>query len=213
VVPDGNSYERLPLQVVLKMLSEKHVWPGLSSRQTRLWYFDANFPYSKIMRATAWFGLPLPGFHSHLADVESQLEKYSKFINEELLPMLEEASTDNVQVFYKGPVLTEREVFLAVRHDAYYAIGSFLFVCIYMCFHLHSPILTILGMGIVILSFPIGLVFFRMTGNTEMPIINMARNAREAHMMYDLANIKPDLKHNFVFEHWKHNSTERYNRC
>jgi predicted RND superfamily exporter protein len=105
-------------------------------------------------------------------DVDRQKQEYANFVSAELFPLLEEASTDNVQILYTGPVLTDHEVFLAVRQDTYFAIGSLLFVWLYMSVHLRTPILALLGMGVVALSFPMGLVFFRMFGYSEMAIIN-----------------------------------------
>jgi hypothetical protein len=172
VVPDGKSEKRLPIEPLIRKLGEEQVWKGISGRQARDWYFDAKFPDSQTMRARSWFGLPFAGFDSHLADVEAQKEVYLDFIDNELLPMLEEASTDNVEIFYMGPVLTDHEVFLSVRQDTYWSIGSIIFVWVYMSVHLRAPHLAFLGMGIVALSFPMGLVVFRMFGNEQMAIIN-----------------------------------------
>ena len=72
-------------------------------------------------------------------------------------------------------------VTLVVREDTYFSVGSIILVWIYMSLHLRTgfgahytqaPLLAFLGMAIVALSFPVGLVFFRMSGNDQMAIIN-----------------------------------------
>jgi hypothetical protein len=174
VVPDGKNDKRLPTKAIVQKMSEEQVWQGITGVQARTWYFDAEFPSSKIMRTHVWFGLPLRGFDNHLVDIDAQKQEYRNFVENELLPLLEEASTDSVQILYTGPVLTDHEVFLAVRQDAFLSIGSLLFVWLYMSAHLRTPILALLGMGVVALSFPMGLAFFRIFGYDQMAIINFS---------------------------------------
>eukprot|EP00929_Paragymnodinium_shiwhaense_P118382 TRINITY_DN90300_c0_g1_i1.p1 TRINITY_DN90300_c0_g1~~TRINITY_DN90300_c0_g1_i1.p1 ORF type:complete len:1938 (+),score=383.34 TRINITY_DN90300_c0_g1_i1:179-5992(+) len=173
VMPNGRSEERNDVDAVVSAMAMSETWPQLGNEDhARLWYFDRKFPNSKLMRIRAHFGLPLEGFRSHLEDFDAQTELYRKFIEEEVYPLLSTASTENVKVYYDGPVLKGHEVFLVILGDAKKAGASLVLVYTYMAVYTKAPLVALLGMCTVIMSIPLGTVFYAALGHDTLPAIN-----------------------------------------
>lgn len=166
VYPNGASSELDNVSAVLKAMAEP------IDGSTRLWYFDEDFPHSRVMRSRARFGRPLPGFLDS-SDPTTQDRLYKDFVKDELHPLLVDASTKNVKIRYGGDVLTEYETMLLLIADGTKGLVSLVLVYIYMAIYTRAPLVAAMGMLTILLSIPLGVVFFAVCGNPSLPAINL----------------------------------------
>eukprot|EP00930_Biecheleria_cincta_P069571 TRINITY_DN5729_c0_g1_i1.p1 TRINITY_DN5729_c0_g1~~TRINITY_DN5729_c0_g1_i1.p1 ORF type:complete len:1828 (-),score=246.14 TRINITY_DN5729_c0_g1_i1:262-5436(-) len=171
--PDGLGSEMHSVPMVMSAMSEPTKWRQLTGVNGRLWYFDHNFPKSKHMRSKFWFGTPFEGYSTRVDRREEQVGKFSDFVNKELYPVLKDASTANIKVYYQGGTLEGVQVVEAVTTDALLALLSLVLVYTYMSSYTKAPLLAMFGMMTVLLGIPVGTVLFVMFGHVEFPIINL----------------------------------------
>jgi predicted RND superfamily exporter protein len=87
-------------------------------------------------------------------------DEYRAFIVDEVYPTLRSAEDDlrHVRVYYYGSVLTGHEVALTLHQDLMWAIGSFLFVLLYLRLHTRSALVSICALLLVTVAVPLAYV-------------------------------------------------------
>eukprot|EP00439_Symbiodinium_sp_Y106_P045782 s258_g5.t2 len=152
ITPNGRGEHLLPIQAILANLGTSNSYFvdryfGVSSGQLKS-ALEGN-----ITRSVLRFGLPLRGFQN--TEDHRQAEMFGEFVRDQLRPYLIEASSEKLRVYFYGDQVTQLEVESAVWHDATYAIGSLLFIFVYLVFYLRSVVLTVMALFCIALSFPI----------------------------------------------------------
>lgn len=94
------------------------------------------------------------------AGLQGIKDEYRQFIKEEVYPVLQDAKDDlqHVRVYYYGTVITQHEVELTLHEDLMWAIGSFLFVLLYLRLHTRSTLVSICSLLLVTISVPLAYV-------------------------------------------------------
>jgi hypothetical protein len=131
--------------------------------------FSMSNPSSKVTRMTVNFGSPLKGFKNQL-DGETggmgagkQTKKFETWAKS-LKPKLDEAETkykNSVEVLYFWPLITFQEILNVLLHDGLLALGSVMFVGVYLHIHTGSSFLAATGMFHIFMSFGLGFFIYR----------------------------------------------------
>lgn len=170
ITPNGRGEHLLPIQAILANLGTSNSYFvdryfGVSSGQLKS-ALEGN-----ITRSVLRFGLPLRGFQN--TEDHRQAEMFGEFVRDQLRPYLIEASSEKLRVYFYGDQVTQLEVESAVWHDATYAIGSLLFIFVYLVFYLRSVVLTVMALFCIALSFPISYACYCFVyGHGKMIAIN-----------------------------------------
>jgi hypothetical protein len=126
----------------------------------------------QVTRFTINFGQPLPGF-KNTSDGENtgggfgasglQTSKFTKFAEKLKVKVdeLQEQYKDEVDILYFWPLVTFAEILNVLVHDALLAVGSVMFVGIYIHFHTGSSFLAACSMFHIFMSFPLAFIVYR----------------------------------------------------
>ncbi|CAL1535386.1 unnamed protein product [Lymnaea stagnalis] len=149
------------------------------NHETFYYYVDEkiNKTYQKshLLRTEILFGAPLQGFPC-VGDQtkKDQDDKFRNFVVT-YINLLSKASTDKVQVLYGGNEIFDYEVTMSFWSDVRLAIISLVAIFLLMLVLSLSLFLTVVGVVIIALSFPISLFFYRVVfGIDALGILNGA---------------------------------------
>mmetsp|Transcript_10836 Transcript_10836/g.37989 ORF Transcript_10836/g.37989 Transcript_10836/m.37989 type:complete len:1733 (-) Transcript_10836:105-5303(-) len=83
---------------------------------------------------------------------------YQEFLTKELYPTLVEAKSTKLEIVWDGDSLSSQEIFLALTSDTLKAIGSAVFIVVYLTLHTGSPLLSCGAIFLSMLSIPVAFV-------------------------------------------------------
>lgn len=142
-------------------------------------FFDKNFNLSsKHSTATVILypiGCPLEGFTSctDLVQKKKQFEIVADFVLHDMQPILQNTYPGQLDCYYGARELVEQIVKSTLISDLYLAIGTFVFLYLFICFHLNSVFLATMGMFHMILCFPATYyVYHVLLGIPKMGLMN-----------------------------------------
>ncbi|CEM39628.1 unnamed protein product [Vitrella brassicaformis CCMP3155] len=124
------------------------------------WYCDKSFDDGRCLNGRTEFAT--------IGDKET----YDRAAGKALLPLLQGASWPGVRVLYSGDGVTAAEVREEVWGDVWLAVGSLLFVLVYLALHTWSLLLSTCGLVMVLTSVPLAYVLFVWLGPDQMMILN-----------------------------------------
>jgi hypothetical protein len=114
------------------------------------------------------FGLPLEGYSSpdnRRKEHEAEAGAFSVWMVSEVLAKeraaMKEAGGPLETLYFGGSAIFESMVQENLRGDAMFAVGSIVFVLLYLWFHTMSLFLAALGMLHIVLSFPVSFFFLQ----------------------------------------------------
>ncbi|KAK0061144.1 patched domain-containing protein 2 [Biomphalaria pfeifferi] len=135
---------------------------------------NKTYPKSQMLRTEILFGAPLHGFCSADKTKKEEDDKFRNFVVT-YINNLSHASTDKVHVLYGGNEIFDYEVTTTFWNDVRLAVFSLVAIFVLMLVLSLSPFLTVVGMIIIGLSFPISLFFYRVVfGINALGILNGA---------------------------------------
>eukprot|EP00928_Gymnodinium_smaydae_P030149 TRINITY_DN2248_c0_g5_i1.p1 TRINITY_DN2248_c0_g5~~TRINITY_DN2248_c0_g5_i1.p1 ORF type:complete len:1473 (+),score=369.33 TRINITY_DN2248_c0_g5_i1:379-4419(+) len=168
---DGTGLDVLQRSVLLAHLS------STSSLQDKdpLRFFPKNYrlpdmasaesePQPEALRSKFNFKLPLGSSDQGMSRVKERLweerAKYEEFIISEVFPVLERAKEtyENAHIFYSGDVIASYEINSTLFNDLKWALGSIIFVAVYIFIHTGSFMLAGCGLMIIFLAIPVAYV-------------------------------------------------------
>lgn len=100
-------------------------------------------------------GSPLPLLRKNL---DSALNTYDAFIKEDLFHAVNDKKVEETRVLFYGDVLTAYEVSRTLMLDVQWAIGSIVFVTLYLWLHSGSFLLSLASMGVIFTAVPLAYV-------------------------------------------------------
>lgn len=107
------------------------------------------------LRSTFLFGAPLPGFKTVDDRTEDQKAEFGDWLFDTYDKLLKTAGTGKVDVVYSGYGMISKAMMQTMATDASFALGSMLFVMVYIAFMTGSWWYAVMGMGQILLAFPI----------------------------------------------------------
>merc|ERR1719379_1956657 len=110
IVPFGIAESPLPVGMVAAKLAEKG----------GTWYFGHAFKRdetSPVLRSRFYFGIPLEGYESREDRYEEQQELFRIWLRDVVLPYLETASSESLQVIYAENFIRKEEIRKVVVRD------------------------------------------------------------------------------------------------
>ncbi|KAH9492822.1 Protein dispatched 3 [Bulinus truncatus] len=135
---------------------------------------NKTYPKSQLLRTEILFGVPLQGYCSGEGSKKDQDDKFRNFIVT-YIDLLSKASTEKVRVLYGGNEIFDYEVTTTFWNDVRLAVISLVAIFILMLVLSLSLFLTIVGIVVIGLSFPISLFFYRVVfGINALGILNGA---------------------------------------
>lgn len=148
------------------------------NHETFYYYVDdkINKTYQKsyLLRSEVLFGAPLAGYSCIGTEKKDQDDKFKEFVVT-YIDLLSKASTDKVQVLYGGNEIFDYEVSTTFWGDVHLAMVSLIAIFVLMLLLSLSLYLTILGVVVISLSFPMSLFFYRVVfGINALGILNGA---------------------------------------
>jgi hypothetical protein len=155
IYPYGEVERPLPVKMVAAKLAEKE----------GTWYFTQNFPKDKtssVLRVRFYFGLPLKGFESREDQYEEQQRLFRAWATDVLLPYLETASSESLQVIYVEDSIRREEIRKVVVSDGTFAFGSFVFIISVSAFQMRSVAIPLAGVVTIAMSLPLAFAVFRL---------------------------------------------------
>ena len=118
---------------------------------------------TEILRTRIYFGLPLAGYTSRHDRYEEQRAEFRTWALDVLLPFLEDASSDHLQVLYSENMIRDAEIKKVVVRDGTLASGSLLFIVIFSAFQMKSILPAVAGVFTIALSFPLAVALIPAT--------------------------------------------------
>ncbi|GFO42533.1 patched domain-containing protein 2 [Plakobranchus ocellatus] len=148
------------------------------NHETFYYYVDdkINKTYQKsyLLRSEVLFGAPLAGYSCVGDGRKDQDKKFKEFVVT-YIGLLSKVSTDKVQVLYGGNEIFDYEVSTTFWGDVHLAIVSLIAIFVLMLLLSLSLYLTVLGVVVIALSFPVSLFFYRVVfGINALGILNGA---------------------------------------
>ncbi|GFS18482.1 patched domain-containing 2 [Elysia marginata] len=148
------------------------------NHETFYYYVDdkINKTYQKsyLLRSEVLFGAPLAGYSCIGTEKKDQDKKFKDFVVT-YIDLLSKASTDKVQVLYGGNEIFDYEVATTFWGDVHLAMVSLIAIFVLMLVLSLSLYLTVLGVVVISLSFPMSLFFYRVVfGINALGILNGA---------------------------------------
>eukprot|EP01062_Namystynia_karyoxenos_P059613 TRINITY_DN51049_c0_g1_i1.p1 TRINITY_DN51049_c0_g1~~TRINITY_DN51049_c0_g1_i1.p1 ORF type:complete len:1177 (+),score=340.80 TRINITY_DN51049_c0_g1_i1:105-3533(+) len=116
--------------------------------------FGASRKLARALRAEFSFGLPIPGYPSIYEDEAKQGEVLETWIFDTYDSWLREQGTPRLDVVWTGYGMFGKYLNSIVQKDGSFALGSMVFVLIYIAFMTGSWWLAVMGMGGILMSFP-----------------------------------------------------------
>lgn len=83
---------------------------------------------------------------------------FSEFLTKELYPALVEAKSTKLEIVWEGDSLSSQEIFLALTSDTLKAIGSAVFIVVYLTLHTRSPLLSFGAIFLSMFAIPVAFV-------------------------------------------------------
>ncbi|CAG5125021.1 unnamed protein product, partial [Candidula unifasciata] len=151
----------------------------LAMTQDTFYYYvddkiNATFQESHLLRSEVLFGAPLQGYTCINEFKKDQDEKFKDFVVT-YISLLSKSSTDKVRVLYGGTEIFDYEVTSSFWSDVRLAIISLVAICVIMLVLSLSLYLTVIGIVVIGVSFPISLFFYRVAfGINALGILNGA---------------------------------------
>jgi hypothetical protein len=125
---------------------------------------DEQIPPAQALRSTFTFRLAVGLLGDSGAQVSRRKKKlgeeYKKFAEGELYDFLtsDAVKFEKTKVYFYGDHITAYEITSTLQKDSFWAIGSFLFVTMYLWFHTRSMLLSLSCLAIIFSSVPIAYV-------------------------------------------------------
>ncbi|BFZ23782.1 hypothetical protein BsWGS_26821 [Bradybaena similaris] len=151
----------------------------LAMTQDTFYYYvddkiNKTFQESHLLRSEVLFGAPLQGYNCVNELRKDQDEKFKDFVVT-YINLLSKSSTDKVSVLYGGNEIFDYEVSSSFWSDVRLAVISLVAICVIMLVLSLSLYLTVIGIIIIGVSFPISLFFYRVAfGINALGILNGA---------------------------------------
>jgi hypothetical protein len=99
-------------------------------------------------------------------------KEYAAFIKDEVYPLFKKQTEDESASFtinWKGDVIDGHEVWITLMSDAQMAIGSCVFIWMYLTFHTRSPLISTVSLILVVLAIPVAFVTSsRLSGGSSL---------------------------------------------
>jgi hypothetical protein len=139
-------------------------------------FVDRNFQeyyYESIVtRAFFSFGAPLPGFTNSDDPDDAQEKIFTDWAVENLVPYLEDKSTEEMSVVFVGSGVTMALINEVIVQDASFAGGAVVLVALLMLWHTNSLFLTVSASYHILMSFPATYFVFRVVfGLKQFPML------------------------------------------
>ena len=143
-------------------------------QESAKWFVGKDFtiahPQCKVLRSQIIFGYPLKGF-TYEQDQGKQDALFEAWTGT-LIPMLNQASDDELRVLYTGLGITLYEIKSILKWDLSYALIGLCLVFVLMCRNLGSVFLATFGMIGILVSFPATYLLYGATGHKYMGLLN-----------------------------------------
>lgn len=114
------------------------------------------------MRTHYTFYLVVGRGHGNLAGLRKStsemIERYDKFITGEVFPLVQGKEIEGTRVLYSGDVITSFEISRTLRLDVQWAIGSVVFITLYLWLHTGSILLAMCCLLIIFTAVPVAYV-------------------------------------------------------
>ena len=99
--------------------------------------------------------------------------QFVTWITTELYPRLNAASTSNLRVLWMNPALEEYEAYLILYTDAFWCIGSIIFVGGALALHTRSPMVAFFSLSGIGTAFLLAFwIYTCVMGVTKVPMLN-----------------------------------------
>ena len=152
----GTAVSPLPVAMVAAKFAEKG----------GTWYFGQDFNgshrKSAVVRSRFYFGLPLKGFESRQDRYDEQQYLFQTWASDVLLPYLETASSERLQVIYAEDYIRTEEIRKVVVSDGTYAFGSSAFIIAVSAYQMESLAVPLGGVVTIAMSLPLAFATFRL---------------------------------------------------
>jgi hypothetical protein len=172
---DGGGNELLPLPALLTYMQQATKGPAPDYSRSFLIYFPKGFEVpehlssDELARPTAirsrFRFLIVYGYEGEpLAKILKQrseaISGYKTFFSDGIHPILKDANKDlqHINVYYSGDSITEFEVLSTLFVDILYAVGSLIFVTIFLWFYIRSALVSVGCFCIIFASVPLAYV-------------------------------------------------------
>eukprot|EP00020_Sapocribrum_chincoteaguense_P004609 CAMPEP_0170751948 /NCGR_PEP_ID=MMETSP0437-20130122/11717_1 /TAXON_ID=0 /ORGANISM="Sexangularia sp." /LENGTH=1094 /DNA_ID=CAMNT_0011091005 /DNA_START=13 /DNA_END=3297 /DNA_ORIENTATION=+ len=123
--------------------------------------FQEYYYESTVTRVFFSFGAPLPGFATSEDPDDEQEKLFTDWAVDNLVPYLDDASTDDMSVVFVGSGVTMALIDEVIVADASFAGGAVVFVALLMLWHTNSVFLTVAASYHILMSFPATYFVFR----------------------------------------------------
>eukprot|EP01065_Artemidia_motanka_P042443 TRINITY_DN569_c2_g1_i2.p1 TRINITY_DN569_c2_g1~~TRINITY_DN569_c2_g1_i2.p1 ORF type:complete len:1280 (+),score=352.61 TRINITY_DN569_c2_g1_i2:118-3840(+) len=122
--------------------------------------FGGGTTVGTALRSQFFLGLPIDGFASKDEDQEQQVDKIADAVFDDVHGLLF-GSDFRVKVWFDGPLLLDRYIATQITADGMWALGSMVFVWLYIVFMNGSWFLGTMGMGQILMAFaPAYMLYF-----------------------------------------------------
>lgn len=181
---DGSGRDPVPFEVTLRFLKQQGFNQVVLPSN-----FDEQEPALTFLRSAFRFRMLCCTTDDPIS-VQSQVIRrmrttWDTFLRQRLVPMLRDAQKGNVEgyqpdvagqawpfrVWFQGDDIQAVEMMDALMGDIKMALGSGIFVLVYLSLHTRSPVLSSLGLLLVVLTVPLSYVFCAvLTGSRKFQI-------------------------------------------
>lgn len=170
---DAKGTDSVPLSAAIEMAQQFHQTDAILPSR-----YAAGDPV-RALRSTYIFNTfccrmdePLKQRQEKVRVLDAQ---YEKFIATELHPLLQAVGArEDIHVYYLGTILDSYDIWETLVGDLMLAVGSAVFIFIYLSIHTQDPVLALGGLVLAFLSIPLAYVTFAaMSGIPKLRAVSL----------------------------------------